>query len=708
MVDDKDMDMEYFDSNESDPLFEEAAKLIIQTQMGSTSLIQRRMKLSYNRAGRLMDQLESAGLVGPSQGSKPREVFYKTEAELNKIFQLMMQSSSKNSDTPIQAATKKFPISLDYLNDDIDKVNSFKDSTSIIYKNDLIGSRAKYIAEIIQYDLHEHKLISTTDKLVLNNMLNEYIAKLFEKYKVFINKKRVNNFKLTVEEQTYIAKRNLNEIDNLLIDGLYNQKKFSWEILKDKSVFIEENPANFLQNEIEEVEKPTPLIIKEYLLKPTKKDFAPKHTILDGLFKFMKENKDSKSLDEYNYAIAIWESDKKKIDEHNAIEKVKYDKHLLDYQKKIEEIKEKYIVLEKEWIKSKNQFLLRQSESNKFVDDLVFNYEKGDKEAVEYFCNSLLTNSQYPEGFPKTFNISYNDSTKIIVVDYDLPPIENLPKLKEVKYVSGFKKETYITEKQQEANFDLVMYKICFRTIHELFTADNKNIIMSICFNGFVNALDVTKGKRINSCIMSIQVNKETFQEIDLGNIDVKACFKSLKGIGSSKLSGLSAIQPIIQLNKQDKRFVEHYEVAEEIDSSTNLASMDWEDFENLIREIFQREFESNGGEVKVTQASRDGGVDAIAFDPDPIRGGKIVIQAKRYTNTVGVSAVRDLFGTVQHEGATKGILVTTADYGPDAYEFIKGKPLTLLNGANLLFLLDKHGYKAKIDIKEAKENMKK
>ena len=183
MVDDKDMDMEYFDSNESDPLFEEAAKLIIQTQMGSTSLIQRRMKLSYNRAGRLMDQLESAGLVGPSQGSKPREVFYKTEAELNKIFQLMMQPSSKNSDTPIQAATKKFPISLDYLNDDIDKVNSFKDSTSIIYKNDLIGSRAKYIAEIIHYDLHEHKLISTTDKLVLNNMLNEYIAKLFEKYK---------------------------------------------------------------------------------------------------------------------------------------------------------------------------------------------------------------------------------------------------------------------------------------------------------------------------------------------------------------------------------------------------------------------------------------------------------------------------------------------------------------------------------------------
>jgi restriction system protein len=130
---------------------------------------------------------------------------------------------------------------------------------------------------------------------------------------------------------------------------------------------------------------------------------------------------------------------------------------------------------------------------------------------------------------------------------------------------------------------------------------------------------------------------------------------------------------------------------------------MDWKEFEHLIRELFEKEFSSNGGEVKITQASRDGGVDAVAFDPDPIRGGKIVIQAKRYTNTVTVSAVRDLYGTVMNEGATKGILVTTSDYGPDAYSFAKDKPLTLLNGGHLLFLLEKHGHKARIDIKEAK-----
>jgi DNA segregation ATPase FtsK/SpoIIIE, S-DNA-T family len=81
-VDEKDLEKGDFDSSDKDPLFEDAAKLIVQNQVGSTSLLQRRMKLGYNRAGRLMDQLEQAGVVGANQGSKAREVLIKTEAEL--------------------------------------------------------------------------------------------------------------------------------------------------------------------------------------------------------------------------------------------------------------------------------------------------------------------------------------------------------------------------------------------------------------------------------------------------------------------------------------------------------------------------------------------------------------------------------------------------------------------------------------------------
>ena len=82
-VDEKELESRDFDANDKDPLFEDAARLIVQNQVGSTSLLQRRMKLGYNRAGRLMDQLESAGVVGPNQGSKARDVLIKTESDLN-------------------------------------------------------------------------------------------------------------------------------------------------------------------------------------------------------------------------------------------------------------------------------------------------------------------------------------------------------------------------------------------------------------------------------------------------------------------------------------------------------------------------------------------------------------------------------------------------------------------------------------------------
>jgi S-DNA-T family DNA segregation ATPase FtsK/SpoIIIE len=81
-IDGKDADGKEFDVNDKDALFEDAARLIVMSQSGSTSLLQRKMKLGYNRAGRLMDQLEAAGIVGASQGSKVRDVLIKTDADL--------------------------------------------------------------------------------------------------------------------------------------------------------------------------------------------------------------------------------------------------------------------------------------------------------------------------------------------------------------------------------------------------------------------------------------------------------------------------------------------------------------------------------------------------------------------------------------------------------------------------------------------------
>jgi restriction system protein len=113
---------------------------------------------------------------------------------------------------------------------------------------------------------------------------------------------------------------------------------------------------------------------------------------------------------------------------------------------------------------------------------------------------------------------------------------------------------------------------------------------------------------------MSLQVNRAEFMEINLHAVEPKACFKKLKGVGSSQLYSITPVAPIMQMDREDRRFAASYAVVETIDAGTNVAAMDWEDFEHLIREIFEREFSAGGGEVKVTRASRDGGVDGRRF----------------------------------------------------------------------------------------------
>jgi S-DNA-T family DNA segregation ATPase FtsK/SpoIIIE len=80
------------EAKDRDPLFEDAARLLVMNQVGSTSLIQRRLKLGYNRAGRLMDQLEEVGIVGKNAGSKAREVLVKTDEDLEQYLQILKEN----------------------------------------------------------------------------------------------------------------------------------------------------------------------------------------------------------------------------------------------------------------------------------------------------------------------------------------------------------------------------------------------------------------------------------------------------------------------------------------------------------------------------------------------------------------------------------------------------------------------------------------
>jgi restriction system protein len=314
----------------------------------------------------------------------------------------------------------------------------------------------------------------------------------------------------------------------------------------------------------------------------------------------------------------------------------------------------------------------------------------------------ILERSQYPDEFPQNFRVTYAEDSKELVIEYQLPTVEIIPAVQEYKYV---KSRDAIDEKQRKQTeikeiYQDVIAAICLRSIHEVFEADQGNVIDLVVFNGYVETVDPATGKDIKPFLISIRVTKERFLEIDLKRAEKKACLRNLGAQISPRPDELQPVKPIIEFDMVDKRFVEQQDVLSELDNRPNLMDLNPFEFENLVANLFGK----MGLETKQTRSSKDGGVDAVAFDNRPVLGGKVVIQAKRYKNLVGVSAVRDLYGTMMNEGANKGILVTTSSYGPDAYDFSKDKPIELIDGGALLYLLDQVGVQARIIFPEDKQ----
>ncbi|OYZ01003.1 MAG: restriction endonuclease [Sphingobacteriia bacterium 28-36-52] len=588
------------------------------------------------------------------------------------------------------------------------------DLIKVVYRTELVGIRTlrtKHIAEVTHKELKDYKVFSSEDVNILQNKVNTHIDKLELRWNSIVHKNNIVRTKQEIQAEAELrtkeAIENLKSIEGILHHTLDIDDAIDWDKLKNNSPFNTDNPEKSLKKQISSIRKPKEPVLFEFPKEPIQEDYMPKLNFFDNIFVQGKNKKLAEAEERYKAAYSIWKTKCDEINLQNEKLKNDYLEEVRKYDAEVADLNIKIKLAVEEWEVAKQQYYENQFAANTRIEELKEQYLKMDTSAIIEYCDLVLGNSEYPDTFPKSYELDYIPETKILVVEYSLPSLEQFPTLNEVKVIKNELKEYHISDAQLQRMFDTAMYNITLRTLHELFEADIINAIEAISFNGWVESVNKATGNHQNNCILSIQVKKNDFLNINLSLVDPKTCFKNFKGVGSSKLSGLTPIQPILKINKTDKRFTNHYDVADSIDDSTNLASMDWEDFEHLIREIFSKEFSTNGGEVKVTQASRDGGVDAIAFDPDPIRGGKIVIQAKRYTNTVGVSAVRDLYGTVMNEGATKGILVTTADFGSDAYDFIKGKPLTLMNGANLLYLLEKHGHKARIDVREARESMK-
>ncbi|MGV9691723.1 restriction endonuclease [Streptomyces sp. NPDC003444] len=337
----------------------------------------------------------------------------------------------------------------------------------------------------------------------------------------------------------------------------------------------------------------------------------------------------------------------------------------------------------------------RRSEArrhNAGVTRMIEEVRRGGPEAVvEYFTAALHASPARPEGFPRQVAAAYDTAARQLVLDWELPGYGIVPEAKSVRYVPALDqdKETPRPEGQRRALYREVLAQCVLLVLHDLFAADEFDVLESVALNGFVDDHDPVTGRRARIFLATVMTRRSAFTGLRLEQVDAVSCLTDgLRGQLSSRPDRLGPVRPARVPQDVGDHVATHGE-----DEEPDLYDMDPVAFESLVAELFR----AMGMRAVTTQRSHDGGVDVDAVDPAPIRGGKIVVQVKRYRATVPPTAVRDLYGTMQDAGANKGVLVTTAGFGPGSHAFAHGKPLELVSGGELIDLLHRHGLRGRL-----------
>ncbi|MGI5408391.1 restriction endonuclease [Streptomyces chartreusis] len=329
---------------------------------------------------------------------------------------------------------------------------------------------------------------------------------------------------------------------------------------------------------------------------------------------------------------------------------------------------------------------------NAGVVEVTAGVRRGEPDSViEYFSAALYSSTAWLEGFPRQVAAAFDPAARQLVLDWEMPPYDVVPEAKSVRYVPSQDqdKETARPVTQRRALYREVLAQSTLLVLHQLFAADEYGILDSVALNGFVDAPDPATGRQSHIFLATVMAGRSSFTELHLEQVDPVSCLTdALRGQLATRPDQLTSVRP-----SRQPRDVGNHVVTRGGDGEPDLYDMDPIAFESLVADLFR----AMGMQAVTTQRSNDGGVDVDALDPTPIRGGKIVVQVKRYRNTVPPTAVRDLYGTVQDRGANKGVLVTTSAFGPGSHTFARGKPLELISGSELVDLLRRHGLRGRL-----------
>ncbi len=322
---------------------------------------------------------------------------------------------------------------------------------------------------------------------------------------------------------------------------------------------------------------------------------------------------------------------------------------------------------------------------NAQVDELARRLAAREPDAfTEYFTAALYAAAGWPASLPRQVQASWDETASQLVVDYELPGYAIVPAIARYRYVKTDDRETEIARPagERKALYRQLQAQIMLGVFVVVFRADRAHQINAITVNGFVQGTAPATGRPSAVYLVTCSASRPAFTRLHLAGVDPVSCLASLPGQFSARPEKLAPVTPVAPVETSRTASADRPETV------SGLLTMDPVDFEGLVADLFR----AMDMDVMTTARTGDGGVDIRAVDRDPIRGGKLIIQVKRYQHAIPPAPVRDLYGTLLHEGASKGILVTTAKFGPSAQEFAAGKPLTLIDGSQLTELLAHYG----------------
>lgn len=316
-------------------------------------------------------------------------------------------------------------------------------------------------------------------------------------------------------------------------------------------------------------------------------------------------------------------------------------------------------------------------------------FASGGAEAMALAVADLLTRLGGPEQVQDAVRAAYAPETRELLLEIELPRQSVIPTESGFRYVAS--KSSVVAEPRKAAEirqlFRDLAARFTLRAVDYALTVSPPALVGTVLVNGHVRAKDPATGKPVHPCLVSVKVSREVFEEIDLDEpaLDPVACLKYLSAMLSPHPYDLEAVRPVLAFDLSRFKFVDELDVLSQLDHRQDLLQLTPTEFEHLVRQLF----EAMGLKAWVTQASRDDGVDAFAFNPDPVLGGQCVIQAKRYSKVIPIEAVRALEGTIQDKRAAKGILVATSWFSSGDREFAdRMGRIELIDGSNLKALL--------------------